>query len=126
MKPNVLCIEDYPDNMRLIRRILPPASYNVFEAGTGQQGLAIAENQDLDLILLDINLPDIDGYEVARRLRTHSKCPLARTPIVALTANAMKGDEQKVLQAGCDFYMTKPLNIQELIEMVEALTCKAR
>ena len=125
MKPNVLCIEDHPDNMMLIRRILQPASYNVFEAETGQQGLAIAENENLDLILLDINLPDIDGYEVARRLRSNPKLSLARTPIVALTANALKGDEQKVLQAGCDFYMTKPLNIQVLIEMVEALTCKA-
>lgn len=124
MKPNVLCIEDHPDNMMLIRRILPPASYNVYEARTGQQGLAIAKNQDLDLILLDINLPDIDGYEVARRLRTNPNCSLARTPIIALTANAMKGDEEKVLQAGCDFYMTKPLNIQELIERVESLTCK--
>jgi two-component system cell cycle response regulator DivK len=96
----------------------------MLEARTGQQGLAIAEDQDLDLILLDINLPDIDGYEVARRLRASPKSSLVRTPILALTANAMKGDEQKVIQAGCDFYMAKPINIQELIEKVESLTCQ--
>ena len=124
MRPNVLCIEDHPDNMMLIRRILQPASYNVFEAGTGRQGLAIAENQDLDLILLDINLPDIDGYEVARRLRANPKCSLTRTPIVALTANAMKGDSKKAIDAGCDVYMSKPINIIELLETVEALVGK--
>jgi two-component system cell cycle response regulator DivK len=126
MKPNILCIEDHPDNMMLIRRILQPTSYNVLEARTGQQGLTIAETQDLDLILLDINLPDIDGCEVARRLRASSRVGVAQTPIIAITANAMKGDAQKVLQAGCDFYMTKPISIQELIEKVESLTCQVR
>ena len=124
MKPNILCIEDHSDNMMLIKRILQPASYNLLEAETGHQGLTIAENQDLDVILLDINLPDIDGYEVARRLRASSRVSLARTPIIALTANAMKGDAQKALQAGCDFYLSKPINIQELIDKVESLTCQ--
>jgi two-component system cell cycle response regulator DivK len=122
MKPTVLYIEDHPDNMTLVRRILHHASYNLLEAKTGHQGLTMAESQDVDLILLDINLPDIDGYEVARKLRASSRVVLAQTPIIAITANAMKSDAQKVLQAGCDFYMTKPINIQELIEMVESLT----
>ena len=126
MRPNILCIEDHPDNMTLVRRILQSGSYNLFEACTGLQGLAIAESQDIevDLILLDINLPDIDGYEVARRLRASVKSSLANTPIVAVTANAMKGDLQKVLNAGCNFYITKPINIQELLDKVEALTGK--
>jgi two-component system, cell cycle response regulator DivK len=121
MKPTVLYIEDHPDNMTLVRRILQKESYTLIEAKTGLLGLLIAESQDLDLILLDINLPDIDGYEVARRLRASSRVALAHTPIIALTANAMKGDAQKAFQAGCDFYMTKPINIQELIDKVEFL-----
>lgn len=124
MKSTVLCIEDHPDNMTLVRRVLQSESYNLIEASTGFQGLSLAESQDIDLILLDINLPDIDGYEVARRLRASSKIALARKPIIALTANAMKGDGQKALEAGCDVYMTKPINIQELLDKVELLISK--
>ena len=124
MKPNptVLYIEDHPDNMTLVRRILQKDSYTLLEARSGLQGVSIAEHQDLDLILLDINLPDIDGYEVVRRLRSSSRASLAHIPIVAITANALKGDAEKALRAGCNYYITKPINIQELIEMVESLT----
>jgi CheY-like chemotaxis protein len=73
---------------------------------------------------LDINLPDIDGYEVARRLRTSKKSTLAHVPIVAVTANAMKGDDQKVFSAGVDTYMTKPINIQKLLDTVEGFIHK--
>lgn len=121
MRPTILCIEDHPDNMMLVKRIFRPDSYNLIEAWTGYQGLSIAESRNIDLILLDINLPDIDGYEVARRLRSSSKSELAHTPIIAVTANAMKGDAQKVLNAGCDCYMSKPVNIAELLEKAEAL-----
>jgi len=78
------------------------------------------------MILLDVNLPDIDGYEVARRLRKSKKTALAHIPIVAVTANAMKGDDQKALDAGMDLYMTKPINIQALLETVEDLINKTR
>ena len=121
MRPNILCIEDHPDNMTLVRRIFQSEGYNLLEASTGFQGLSIAESQDVDLILLDINLPDIDGYEVALRLRASTKASLAHTPIIAVTANALKGDAQKVLNAGCDIYMAKPISIQELLEKVELL-----
>ena len=124
MKPTVLHIEDNPDNMMLIRRILQPDCYNLIESKTGAQGLEIAENQDIDLILLDINLPDIDGYEVTRRLRASTKTTLALTPIIVVTANAMKGDAQKALAAGCNVYMSKPINIQELLDKVEHFTYK--
>jgi CheY-like chemotaxis protein len=124
MKPTVLYIEDHPDNMTLVRRILGSESYALLEASTGFQGISIAENQDVDLILLDINLPDIDGYEVARRLRTSKKSILAHIPIVAVTANAMKGDDQKVFNAGVDTYMTKPINIQKLLDTVEGFIHK--
>ena len=123
MKPTVLYIEDHPDNMMLVRRILQKDSYTLLEARCGLQGLSIAESQHLDLILLDINLPDIDGYEVVRRMRASSSAWLAHIPIVAITANALKGDAEKALRAGCNHYVTKPINIQELIEMVESLTC---
>lgn len=119
MKPNILYIEDHPDNMTLVRRILRSENYTLIEAKTGFQGIFIAESQAIDMILLDINLPDIDGYEVVRRLRTSHKTALAHVPIIAVTANAMKGDAQKALEAGCNLYMSKPINIQELLDKVE-------
>ena len=119
MKPNILYIEDHPDNMTLVKRIFQAESYTLIEAKTGFQGIFIAENQDIDVILLDINLPDIDGYEVVRRLRASQKTALKRVPIIAVTANAMKGDAKKALEAGCNLYMSKPINIQELLDKVE-------
>ena len=124
MSPTVLYVEDHPDNMTLVRRILQPESYALMEAKTGFQGIFFAEHQDIDLILLDINLPDIDGYEVARRLRKSEKAALAHIPIVAITANAMKGDSQKALEAGCTMYLSKPINIQELLEKVSKFIYK--
>ena len=124
MTPTVLYIEDHPDNMTLVRRILQAESYTLIEAGTGLQGILLAETEDIDVILLDVNLPDIDGYEVARRLRASTKTALAKMPIIAVTANAMKGDAQKALDAGCNFYISKPINIQELIEKVSNLVYK--
>jgi len=124
MTPTVLYIEDHPDNMTLVRRILQSESYTLVEARTGFQGILFAESQDIDVILLDVNLPDIDGYEVAQRLRASSKTRLAHTPMIAVTANAMKGDAQKAYEAGCDFYISKPINIQELLEKVKKLAYK--
>jgi len=121
MKPTILCIEDNPDNMMLISRIFRPDGYFLVEAKNGMQGLEIAESRDVDLILLDINLPDIDGYEVARRLRSSAKSELGRVPIVAITANALRDDANKCLNAGCNVYMSKPIDIQELMDTVEAL-----
>ncbi|MFN8385281.1 MAG: response regulator [Anaerolineales bacterium] len=117
--PTVLYIEDHPDNMTLVRRILQSENYTLIEARTGLQGIFFAENEEIDLILLDINLPDIDGYEVARRLRASKKTRLAEIPIIAVTANAMRGDDQKILDSGCNFYIAKPINIQELLDTVE-------
>ena len=125
MTPTVLYIEDHPDNMTLVRRILHSECYTLIEAKTGFQGIFFAETQDVDLILLDINLPDIDGYEIARRLRSSKKkTALAHIPIIAVTANAMKGDMQKALEAGCNLYMSKPINIFDLLEKVNTFTNK--
>jgi two-component system cell cycle response regulator DivK len=120
MGKNILYVEDNPDNMLLVKRVLQSRGYSVLEAPNGMDGLSIAERQDVDLILLDINLPDITGYEVARRLRRSGKCELAYVPIIAITANALKGDAEKALEAGCDVYMSKPINIRELSARVEA------
>jgi DNA-binding response OmpR family regulator len=107
MGNNILYIEDNPDNMMLVRRALEARGYRLFPAMNGLEGVAVAEKEDVDLILLDINLPDIDGYEVAKRLRASSKHALAYVPIIAITA------------AGCDVYMSKPINIRELWARVE-------
>lgn len=120
MGNNILYIEDNPDNLMLVKRALEARGYTIIEAMTGLKGVDTAESQEVDLILLDINLPDIDGYEVARRLRASGKKTLAYTPIIAITANALKGDAEKALSAGCDVYMSKPINIRELWARVEA------
>jgi CheY-like chemotaxis protein len=120
MGNTVLYIEDNPDNMMLVQRALESRGYRLLKAVNGLSGVDLAEREDVDLILLDINLPDIDGYEVAQRLRRSSKSNLLHIPIIAVTANALKGDAEKALDAGCDVYMSKPINIRELWARVEA------
>lgn len=121
MGSNILYIEDNLDNMLLVKRALESRGYRMLQALNGLEGIAAAEREDVDLILLDINLPDIDGYEVARRIRANAKKPaLAYIPIVAVTANALKGDADKAYGAGVDIYMSKPINIRELWARVEA------
>jgi two-component system, cell cycle response regulator DivK len=120
MAYTILYIEDNPDNTTLVRRALEARGYKLIDAANGLKGVSLAETEDVQLILLDINLPDIDGYEVARRLRASPKRELASVPIIAVTANALKGDAQRALEAGCDVYMSKPINIRELWARVEA------
>ena len=120
MTQNILYVEDNEDNMTLVQRALEARGYRLLKAVKGLDGVAIAEKEQVDLILLDINLPDIDGHEVARRLRSSAKYELRSTPIIAITANALKGDAQKALEAGCDVYMSKPINIRELWARVAA------
>jgi len=120
MNNNILYVEDNPDNMRLVQRALESRGYRLLQAKNGLDGIHTAETEQVDLILLDINLPDIDGYEVARRLRSSHKRELNSIPIIAVTANALKGDAERALEAGCDVYMSKPINIRELWARVEA------
>jgi len=121
MSPKVLCIEDNPDNMLLAQRAIQALGYTFIPALNGQSGLDIAARELPDVILLDINLPDIDGYAVAAKLRASQDQALATTPIIAITANALRGDAEKVLAAGCDIYMSKPINIQELMTRVQTI-----
>lgn len=119
MGHNILYIEDNPDNMLLVKRVLEADGYRLLGAVTGQEGIDKAESEEVDLILLDINLPDIDGYEVARQIRRSGKPKLAYVPIIAITANALKGDAERAIAVGCDVYMSKPINIRELRARVE-------
>ena len=121
MSATILYIEDNSDNLTLVKRAMEAAGYKLIGAEDGFSGLKVAEEISPDVILLDINLPDIDGYEVARRLRSSEKSGLNYVPIVAITANAMRGDAEKALAAGCDVYMPKPINIRELWARVAAL-----
>jgi len=120
MPKTILYVEDNPDNMLLVRRALEARGYTLLQAEDGETGVSMAEREAVDLILLDINLPDIDGYEVARRIRSSGKSALTYVPIIAITANALKGDAEKALASGCDVYMSKPINIRELWARVEA------
>ena len=99
--------------MLLVQRAIKALGHKFLWAANGLSGVSMAKTEHPDLILLDINLPDIDGYEVARRLRTKEN-GLLYVPIIAITANALKGDSDKALAAGCDVYMAKPINIREL------------
>ncbi len=114
MGNTILCIEDNPHNMLLLKRILQAYGYKMLEAETGLDGIRLVESEAIDLILLDINLPDIDGYEVIHRIRNHARPELNTMPIVVLSANALRGDDQKALSIGCDMYLTKPIDIQDL------------
>jgi two-component system, cell cycle response regulator DivK len=119
MANKILYVEDNVDNMILVRRALEARGYEFIWAQNGTSGVELAETNMPDVILLDINLPDIDGYEVARRLRNSGKSTLVYVPIIAVTANALRGDAEKALAAGCDVYMSKPINIRELWARVE-------
>jgi two-component system cell cycle response regulator DivK len=121
MAYTILYVEDNPDNRQLVQRALQARGYQFFAAATGLEGVQMATDLRPDVILLDINLPDIDGYEVARRLRNSNVKRLLYVPIVAITANALKGDAEKALEAGCDVYIAKPINIRELWARLEAL-----
>lgn len=109
----ILYVEDNPQNMRLVRKMLGSGGYEMVEALDGMTGLQMAEIEQPVLILLDINLPDIDGIEVTQRIKSNPS--LAHIPIVALTANAMFGDRERFLDAGCDGYLAKPVSKTELL-----------
>lgn len=112
----ILYIEDNPHNMRLVRKMLQMKNYEVIGAKDGKSGIDVAHDEKPDLILLDINLPDIDGIEVCARIRASEE--ISYIPIVALTANAMHGDRERFLESGMDGYLPKPITRNELINTV--------
>jgi two-component system cell cycle response regulator DivK len=116
MNKTILYIEDNPQNMRLVRKMLNTGGYAMLEATDGATGVDLAVREHPDLILMDINLPDIDGMEATRRLKAMH--PTARIPVIALTANAMHGDRERFTNAGCDGYLAKPVTKNELLNIV--------
>ncbi len=112
----ILVIEDTQDNFDLIEDALEDA-HELVHAKTGQEGLAQAEIVGPDLILLDMGLPGMDGWEVARRLKADHQ--LAGVPIIAVTAHAMTGDREKCFGAGCDDYLSKPIAVQDLVQLID-------
>ncbi len=121
MSRNILYIEDNEQNMYLVTFLLEKHGYSVSQALDGQQGIDRAAAERPDLILLDIQLPKMDGYTVARNLRKNPE--LASIPIVAVTSYAMAGDRDKALEAGCNGYIEKPINPDTFIQQVEQHLC---
>lgn len=112
----ILYIEDDFQNRVLVRRVLEASGFSVIEAETGAEGIQLARKLKPDLILMDINLPEMDGYEVTAHLKKLDT--LAHIPIVAMTANVMKGDREKTQNAGCDGYIPKPIDVDRLPEQI--------
>ncbi|TVM03582.1 MAG: response regulator [Candidatus Brocadia sp. WS118] len=114
---NVMVVEDNEKNRKLMRVVLKAKGYNVIEATTGEEALNILKNQKPNIILMDIQLPGIDGLTLIKQIKADAVTK--EIPIIAVTAYAMKGDEQKILDTGCEAYMSKPINTQELPHMIE-------
>ncbi len=117
-KKTILIVDDNADNRELVVKVLKKNGYATIEAMDGEQAFDMAVSLKPDLILMDISLPKMDGYEVTRRLQARDDS--AHIPIIALTAHAMKGDREKALAAGCCDYIAKPLKIRELPQQVAA------
>lgn len=113
----VLHVEDNSDNRLLVRRVLQAYGYKVIEAENASKAREMVKNYQPDLILMDINMPDVDGYTLTNELKAMPK--LQGIPIVAITANVMKGDRERTLSAGCDGYIEKPIDVDKFIDQVE-------
>jgi CheY-like chemotaxis protein len=111
--PKILIVEDNELSRDMLSRRLRRKGYEVLVATDGQEGIAMAQRELPDLVLMDLSLPDLDGWEATRRLKTNEKT--AHIPVIALTAHAMSGDREKALEAGCDDYDTKPIDLRRLL-----------
>ena len=116
MSKKILIVEDNSQNLKVELMALRPYGYTLLLATDGEEALEIAVNNKPDLIIMDIQLPEISGLEVTRRLRQMPT--FSHTPIIALTAYAMRGDRERVIEAGCDVYLSKPISTRELPRVV--------
>jgi two-component system cell cycle response regulator DivK len=116
MATKVVYVEDNPQNMRLVRKILNGAGYHVLEASNGAAGYALIVKEHPDIVLMDVNLPDIDGLVLTQRIKSDPE--LASIPIIALTANAMHGDRERCMDAGCSAYIPKPVTKMWLLSTI--------
>jgi CheY-like chemotaxis protein len=117
--PKILYVEDNEDNVYMLKRRLERAGFEVLVAPDGEQGLAVAHDQRPDLILMDLSLPVMDGWEATRRLKGSEET--RSIPVIALSAHAMPGDREKALEAGCDEYDAKPVKLPSLLAKIRAL-----
>lgn len=116
MSKRVLVVEDHEENRRIVRLLLAHAGIEMIEAVNGEEGLAAAERERPDVILMDIQLPGLDGYEVTRRIKANPE--LRHIPIIVVTSYALSGDDKKAFEAGCDAYVTKPFAPRELLAKI--------
>lgn len=116
-KATILYVEDNSDNRKLVRRVLEVEGYAVVEAANGFEAMECLREQRVDLALMDINMPDLDGYTLTSRIKAMPQ--FKKLPIVAVTANVMRGDRERSLQAGCDGYIQKPIDIDNLSTQIE-------
>jgi len=116
MSKRILYIEDNFQNKRLVRKILTARGYEVLEADDGLTGVELATKETPDLILMDISLPGIDGVEATQRIKAYERT--SKIPVIALTANAMRGDRERFIAAGCDDYLPKPISTGDLVDMI--------
>lgn len=117
MTHKILVVEDDEDNRILLTRILEAQGYNVCEAGDGGEAIRMTAEEVPDLVLMDMGLPSVSGFDAARKIKDDPK--LRKIPIVALTAFAMERDRQRVMEAGCDGYITKPYDIFDLLDRIK-------
>jgi two-component system cell cycle response regulator DivK len=123
MGKTILIVEDEPKNMKLLRDLLQRFGYEILEASDGEQGVKSAGEKMPDLILMDIMMPKMDGLEATRIIKADIKTK--HIPVIALTSYAMKGDREKTIEAGCDGYIAKPIEIKEVLKTIETyLTVK--
>jgi len=120
----ILYVEDNRENRLLVRRVLEAEGHTVLEADSAAQALQLVQDKPPDLILMDINMPEIDGYTLTARFRAIPQ--LHKVPIIAITANVMKGDRERTLQAGCDGYIQKPVDVDALPEQVSQFLMSMR
>ena len=123
MTHRILLVEDQEDLREIARLALQGAGYEVFEAATGAEGIATAQTEHPDLVLMDIQLPVLDGYESTRRIKALPG--MARTAVIAVSSFAMRGDEDKARAAGCDGYVTKPYSPKQLVALVRQFLTQA-
>jgi two-component system cell cycle response regulator DivK len=116
MSKRILVVEDHEDNRRILRDLLGSAGYETLEAEDGEAGVAAARAERPDLILMDIQLPLMDGYEATRRIKTDPA--LRAIPVIVVTSYALSGDETKARAAGCDAYVTKPYSPRQLLAKI--------
>ena len=119
MSKRILVVEDQDDNRRILRDLLTSAGYEMVEAVTGKEGVAMAEAHRPDLILMDIQLPELDGYEATRRIKADPA--LQPIPIIAVTSYALSGDDATAYEAGCVDYVTKPFSPRQLLAKIREL-----